>query len=40
MRFLLKRAGFYIVTAFAAVTINFVIPRMMPGNPVEAVLAR
>jgi peptide/nickel transport system permease protein len=40
MRFLLKRAAFYIVTAFAAVTINFVIPRMMPGNPVEAVLAR
>jgi peptide/nickel transport system permease protein len=40
MRFLARRGLFYLVTAWAAVTINFLIPRLMPGNPVEAVLAR
>jgi peptide/nickel transport system permease protein len=35
-----RRIGFYIVTAIAAVTVDFLIPRVMPGNPVEAVLAR
>ena len=33
------RLLFYIVTAIAAVTVDFFIPRLMPGNPVEAVLA-
>lgn len=40
MRFLARRAVFYVVTAWAAITINFLIPRLMPGNPVEAVLSR
>jgi peptide/nickel transport system permease protein len=35
-----RRIGFYIATAIAAVTVDFLIPRVMPGNPVEAVLAR
>jgi peptide/nickel transport system permease protein len=34
-----RRVGFYLVTAVAAVTVSFLIPRMMPGNPVDAVLA-
>jgi peptide/nickel transport system permease protein len=34
-----RRIGFYIVTAIAAVTVSFAIPRLMPGNPVSAVLA-
>lgn len=40
MRFLLRRLGFYLVTAWAAVTINFLIPRLMPGDPVQVLLAR
>jgi peptide/nickel transport system permease protein len=38
MRFLARRLGFYLVTAWAALTINFALPRMMPGNPVQAAL--
>lgn len=40
MRYLLRRIGIYIVTAWAAITINFLIPRMMPGDPVEILAAR
>ena len=40
MRALLRRIGFYLLTAVAAVTVDFFIPRVMPGNPVDAVLAR
>lgn len=40
MRFLARRLGFYALTAWAAITLNFVIPRLMPGNPVQAVIAR
>lgn len=40
MRFFARRAAFYVITAWAAVTINFFIPRMMPGDPVAALLAR
>ncbi len=40
MRFLVRRVVFYVITAWAAVTINFVIPRLMPGDPVAALLAR
>ena len=35
-----RRIGFYILTAIAAVTVDFFIPRVMPGNPVNAVLAK
>lgn len=40
MAFLARRLGFYLVTAWLAITINFFIPRLMPGNPVEIVFAR
>lgn len=40
MRYLLRRAGFYLVALWASVTINFIIPRLMPGDPAEAYLAR
>ena len=40
MRFIVRRLGFYVVAAWAAVTINFVIPRVMPGNAVEAMMAQ
>jgi peptide/nickel transport system permease protein len=39
MRVIARRLLFYIATAILAVTVTFFIPRLMPGNPVEAVLA-
>jgi len=36
---LLRRLVFYVVTAFIAVTLDFLIPHLIPGNPVEAVIA-
>jgi peptide/nickel transport system permease protein len=38
--FLARRLGFYVITAWVALTINFFIPRLMPGNPVELVFNR
>lgn len=40
MRVILRKLAFYLVTAIAAVTIDFLIPHAMPGNPVAAVLTR
>ncbi|HEX5116197.1 MAG TPA: ABC transporter permease [Pseudonocardiaceae bacterium] len=39
MTFLLRRIGFYLLTAWAAITINFFIPRLIPGDPVLALVA-
>ena len=39
-RYLFRRLGSYLVTTVLAVTINFVIPRFMPGDPGQAVLRR
>lgn len=38
MRFLLKRLAFYVFTAWAAITINFFIPRLIPGDPVTSLI--
>ena len=40
MRFIARRLGFYVITAWIAITINFFIPRLMPGNPAELVFNR
>ena len=40
MKYLLQRIAFYVFTAWAAITINFFIPRMIPGDPVKSLLAR
>ena len=40
MRYYGRRLGFYLLAAWAAITINFLLPRFMPGNPVEVLLAR
>jgi peptide/nickel transport system permease protein len=40
MRVLSRRILFYALTALAAITVNFFIPRLMPGDPVGALLAR
>lgn len=40
MRTVLRRLEFLLVTVWAALTINFILPRLMPGSPVEAMMAR
>ena len=40
MRFLLRRLGFYLLSAWAALTLNFLLPRLMPGDPASALFAR
>ena len=39
MRFVLRRLGFFVLTLWVALTLNFVLPRLMPGNPAEAMIA-
>jgi peptide/nickel transport system permease protein len=38
VRFLLQRIAFYLFTAWAALTINFFIPRLIPGDPVTSLI--
>jgi peptide/nickel transport system permease protein len=40
MRFALRRLGFFMLTLWAALTLNFVLPRLMPGNPAVAMIAK
>ncbi len=40
MRFIVRRLGFYAVAAWVAVTVNFFIPRAMPGNAVDTMMAK
>src|SRR6202167_2786441 len=40
MYFIVRRLIFYVITAWVALTINFFIPRLMPGNAVQAILAK
>ncbi|HXW44858.1 MAG TPA: ABC transporter permease [Streptosporangiaceae bacterium] len=40
MAYVVRRLGFFVVTLWAAVTLNFVLPRLMPGNPVQAMEAQ
>ena len=38
--YLFRRLGFYTIAAWAALTLNFFIPRMMPGDPAAIIFAR
>lgn len=40
MRYLLRRLGFYVLAGWAALTLNFFLPRLMPGDPATALFAR
>lgn len=40
MPFVLRRVGFYVVAFFAAAVINFLIPRLMPGNPIDFMFSK
>jgi peptide/nickel transport system permease protein len=39
MRFVLRRLGFFLLTLWVALTLNFALPRLMPGNPALAAIA-
>src|SRR5260370_17572440 len=40
MRFALRRLGFFLLTLWAALTLNFLLPRLMPGNPALSMMAK
>jgi peptide/nickel transport system permease protein len=40
MSYLVRRLEFFLITLWAALTLNFILPRIMPGNPAEAMLVR
>ena len=39
MRFILRRLGFYLVAFWVSITLNFLLPRLMPGDPVSRMLS-
>ncbi|MDC0676391.1 MULTISPECIES: ABC transporter permease [Sorangium] len=40
MRYLLRQLGLYFIAAWASLTLNFLIPRAMPGDPASAMFVR
>jgi peptide/nickel transport system permease protein len=40
MRYYLRKVAFYLVALWAALTLNFFIPRMLPGDPVDILMAK
>ena len=40
LRYLARKVVVYVLTFFVAVTIDWAIPRFMPGDPVEGLLSR
>ncbi|HWF80047.1 MAG TPA: ABC transporter permease [Streptosporangiaceae bacterium] len=40
MSFILRRLAFYVGAAWVALTLNFLIPRAMPGNAVQSIMAK
>jgi peptide/nickel transport system permease protein len=40
MRYMARKLGFYLVAAWLAVTLNFLLPQLIPGNPVQVLLSK
>lgn len=40
IRYVLRRAGFYLLAGWVAVSLNFLVPRLMPGDPATTLFAR
>lgn len=40
MTYFLRRIGYFLLTLWAAVTLNFLIPRLQPGDPAEMMVKR
>jgi peptide/nickel transport system permease protein len=39
MRFVIRRAGFFLLTLWACLSLNFFLPRLMPGSPADRIIA-
>jgi peptide/nickel transport system permease protein len=40
VRYLSRKLGFYVVAAWLAITLNFLLPELIPGNPVQVLLSK
>ena len=40
MKYYLRKVGFFLLTLWAVVTLNFLIPRLQPGDPAEIMVQR
>jgi peptide/nickel transport system permease protein len=40
MGYLLRKVVLFFITLWAAITLNFILPRLMPGSPVDAALGK
>ncbi|WP_430592331.1 ABC transporter permease [Humidisolicoccus flavus] len=40
MRYIARKLGFYAVALWGALTVNFMLPRLLPGNPVDILVAK
>lgn len=40
MSFVIRRIAFYLVAFLVAATVNFALPRLMPGNPIDVMFAQ
>lgn len=40
MRYFIRRIMFFLLTLWAAITLNFFIPRLQPGDPAEAIVRK
>ena len=40
MRFLLRRLAFYVDALWGAISLNYLLPRLMPGSPIDGLMAR
>jgi peptide/nickel transport system permease protein len=40
VRYILRKVVLFVITLWAAVTLNFILPRLMPGSPVDAALGK
>ncbi|NQX29505.1 ABC transporter permease [Microbacteriaceae bacterium VKM Ac-2854] len=38
--YILRKLGLFVLTLWAAATLNFILPRLMPGSPTDAALAK
>jgi len=38
VKFILRRLGFYLIAFWAALTLDFILPRLLPGDPAAAIL--
>ncbi|MFT2816856.1 ABC transporter permease [Leifsonia sp. A12D58] len=40
MTYLRRKLGFFVLTLWAAISLNFMLPRLMPGSPADAAIAK